>query len=118
VDDDHGLAAMPKLVGGPRYSRPPLAVAPRVDRPPDPDDLPLVSEWTPEDAALAAELGLEDPIAAAGFGTARHAEDSGAASNLPDGTWRLGSGTVPEPTSSRRGFGGLLRGRRRRSGAG
>lgn len=88
--DDHGLGAMPKLVGGPKYSRPPVPVA-RAERPPDPDDLPLMSEWTPEDQELAVQLGL-------GNGPATPAVA------VPD------SGTAVESTSARRVFGGLFRG--------
>jgi len=120
VDDDRGLAALPKLVGGPKYSRPPLPDAPRVERPPDPDDLPIVSEWTPEDAALAVALGLDGaPVAAASSGViAGHTADNGPAAVGPDGSWSLSSGTAAEPTPPRRGFGGLFRGRSGRSGAG
>ena len=119
MDDDRGLAALPKLVGGPKYSRPPLG-APPVERPPDPDDLPIVAEWTPEDAALAVALGLEGaPVAVASSGvTAAHTADNGRAAVRPDGSWSLGSGTAAEPASLRRGFGGLFRGRSGRSGAG
>jgi hypothetical protein len=112
VDDDRGLAAMPKLVGGPTYSRPPQAGAPRVERPPNPDDLPLVAEWTPEDAALAMELGLEAAVAAASSGaTAGQPADNGRAAVLPDGTHSPGNGTAAQAASSRRGLGGLFRGR-------
>ncbi len=115
-NDDRGLAAMPKLVGGPTYSRPPV-VAPRTELPPDPDDLPLKSEWTPEDQDLAAQLGLDDGSAASGTATAPVVEP-GRASTGPNATWSPGSGTAVEPTPMRRGIGGLLRSRSRRSGGG
>jgi hypothetical protein len=124
--DDHGLAAMPKLVGGPRYSRPPVVIPSRIERPPDPDDLPLVAEWTPEDVALAAELGLDattTELAAPAFVTppsltAASADAGGHASSHPNGSWSTGSGSIAtEISPARRGFGGLFRGRRDRSGA-
>jgi hypothetical protein len=125
--DDHGLTAMPKLVGGPRYSRPPVSVAPRIERPPNPDDLPLVAERTPEDEALAAELGVDAQAAAVlavpTYATVQTvATASAATSGLepahPNGTWTAGSGTSAVGTPSpRRGFGGLFRGRSGGSGA-
>jgi hypothetical protein len=118
---------MPKLVGGPRYSRPPVAIPSRIERPPDPDDLPLVAEWTPEDIALAAELGLDattatDPaepaFATAPSMTAASADASAHASAHPNSSWSVGSGTIAtEAPPARRGLGGLFRSRRDRSGA-
>jgi hypothetical protein len=93
--DDQGLAAMPKLVGGPKYSRPPVPVE-RAERPPDPDDLPLMSDWTPEDEELAAQLGLGTAATTAAL----------AAAN---------SGSAIAPTPTRRRLGGLLRGGNLRS---
>jgi len=123
--DDSGLAAMPKLVGGPRYSRPPVVIPVRIERPPDPDDLPLVAEWTLEDRALAAELGLDAPsateVVAPAFVTAPAAapvDAGGHASAHPDGSWSVSGGSIAtEIPPARRGLGGLLRGRRDRSGA-
>ncbi len=57
--DDRGLAALPKLVGGPRYTRPPRTGVTPAQRPASPDDLPLVSERNAEDHTLAAELHLD-----------------------------------------------------------
>ena len=125
--DDNGLAAMPKLVGGPRYSRPPVSAAPRIERPPDPDDLPLVAVRTPEDEALAAELGIDAQTAAVltvptysavQTMTSASVTTSGLESAHPNGTWTAGSGsTAVDTPSPRRGFGGLFRGRSGRSGA-
>jgi hypothetical protein len=124
--DDHGLAAMPKLVGGPRYSRPPVGAPPRVERPPDPDDLPLVAERTPEDEALAAELGVEvspatalaGPTLTAATVTTAPLDTSGHAPAHPNGSWSTSSGTSATASSlPRRGFGSLFRGRSDRSGA-
>lgn len=94
--DDRGLAALPRLVGGPKYSRPPVGIQ-RVERPPDPDDLPLVSERTPEDRELASQLGLD---------------------GMPALTATTDAGPAAAPSPSRRGFGGLFRGRHSRSDAG
>jgi hypothetical protein len=99
--DDHSIAAMPKLVGAPNYSRPPVAAAFRVERPVDPDDLPLVSERTSEDHDLARELGLE-PIPSAGAA-------------VPPGP--PAASTAVDATPRKRGIRGLF-GRNSRSGAG
>jgi hypothetical protein len=117
--DDHGLAALPKLVGGPKYSRPPVTGLERAERPPDPDDLPLVSQRTPEDSALAAELGLESAHAVVTASNAAGASVTEAGRSVvhPNGTWSLGSRTSAEPASLRRGFGRLFRGKNSRSGA-
>ena len=119
--DDHGLTAMPKLVGGPRYSRPPVSATVRIERPPNPDDLPLVAERTPEDHELAAELGIEAQTAAvlavptyASVQTLTTASvaSGGHQSAHPNGTWTAGSGASAVDTPSpRRGFGGIFRGR-------
>jgi len=124
--DDHGLTAMPKLVGGPRYSRPPVSAASPIERPPDPDDLPLVAERTPEDHALAAELGIEVQAAAvltvptyapAPTLTAAPVMSSVAAPAHPNGTWTASAGAATATSPQRRGFGGLFRGRSDRTGA-
>ncbi|MFN8631249.1 MAG: hypothetical protein U0838_13315 [Chloroflexota bacterium] len=140
--DDRGLAAMPKLVGGPRYTRPPVSGLPSTQRPPDPDDLPLVAARTEEDEALARELGLDaagmtGSTGTAGFAaavavtqapapaaahtgavaTAEAPDTTGTAAAHPNGSWSISSGSAPASSSSRRGFGGLFRGRNGRSGA-
>jgi hypothetical protein len=97
--DDRGLAAMPKLVGGPKYSRPPVLGLPHAERPLDPDDLPLLSERTPEDHALAESLGLHPAAGSAGA----QGSTAVAVESAP-----------PEPR--RRGFGGLFRARGDQSG--
>ncbi len=107
--DDQGLAAMPKLVGGPKYSRPPVPVE-RAERPPDPDDLPLMSEWTPEDEELAAQLGLgNDPATTAAASGARAGRAS--AVSRPDGAPSAKKGAAVRATPARRMLGGLFRGR-------
>lgn len=111
--DDRGLTALPKLVGGPKYSRPPGAGAQRADRPPDPDDLPLESARTPEDQALAAELGLAasaTPIAAVEMGAAAPG-GNGAGSAGGDASSRTA------PGHAKRGLGVLFRGKDGRPGA-
>lgn len=104
--DDRGLAALPKLVGGPRYTRPPRTGITPVERPASPDDLPLVSERTAEDRALAVELDL-DP--------ASQSLDDVPADDVPPG--RHVNGSVPghsAPRGSR--LGAMLRGRSGSSG--
>jgi hypothetical protein len=122
--DDRGLAAMPKLVGGPKYSRPPGAGAVKTERPADPDDLPLVSAWTDEDHALAKELGIE--TTAGGFTGPAAFMTASVATAPPDtaghtahatGTWSISSGSSSSASSSKRGFGAIFRGRNGRSGA-
>ena len=118
---------MPKLVGGPKYSRPPTSGAPKTERPLDPDDLPLVSSWTEEDRALAEELGLEavgtstGSTGTAAFRTASIAmapsvDAVGHAASHPNGTWSVSSGSSSSASLSRRGFGAIFRGRSGRSG--
>jgi len=125
--DDHGLTAMPKLVGGPRYSRPPVSATSPIERPPDPDALPLVAERTPEDEALAAELGIDahraGVLAVPTYATVEPMISSSVATSErepvhPNGTWTASSGaSAVDSSSQRRGFGGLFRGRSGRSGA-
>jgi hypothetical protein len=104
--DDRGLAAMPKLVGGPKYARPPAAGIQKSERPPDPDDLPLLSARTDEDHALARELGLDGLSKWDGAAPASLAADS------------AGHAAAAKPSSSIRGLGGIIRGRGNgRSGA-
>jgi hypothetical protein len=117
--DDRGLAALPKLVGGPRYSRPPVGAQP-VERTPGLDDLPLVSDWTPEDQELAVQLGISvtpaaDPGAAvttaADGGTARIRQTGTAhAAAHQKGIWG-GGGRLGTPAPVRRRLGGILKGR-------
>jgi hypothetical protein len=120
--DDRGLVSLPKLVGGPRYSRPPVARLNQVPRPPDPDELPLVSERTPEDHALAEELGIESSalsVSAASQPSATRAapEEAGRATH-PNGSWTIADGTITaQERSLQRGL-GLFRGRNGRSGVG
>lgn len=125
--DDRGLAAMPKLVGGPKYSRPPGAGATKTERPPDPDDLPLVSSWTEEDHAIAQELGLDGIATAAGsagmastwtatVATAPPTDTVGHAASHPNGSWSISSGSATSASSPKRGFGSIFRGRNGRSG--
>ncbi len=103
---------MPKLVGGPTYSRPPVVVE-RTERPPDPDDLPLMSEWTPEDHELAAQLGLDGGPRDPGVATAS-APGAGHPTASSSVTWSAGSSTTVESGATRRGLGGLFRGKERR----
>lgn len=100
--DDRSIAAMPKLVGAPNYSRPPVAAAFRVERPVDPDDLPLVSERTSQDDDLALELGLEPAPS--------------AAAAMPPGP--PVAGTALEASPRKRGIRALFHGPNGRSGAG
>jgi hypothetical protein len=125
-DDDHGHVAMPKLVGGPKYTRPPVAALSFAERPPDPDDFPLTSEWTPEDHALAQELGLDAPRpnalgSAVRAGAAMSAQPTPATDGhaaRPNGRWSMSGGTMGADARPRhRGF-GLFRGRSGRSGIG
>jgi hypothetical protein len=108
--DDRGLAALPKLVGGPKYSRPPMTTVSRAERPLDPDDLPLESARTDEDEALARELGL-------GASSVAFATAGGDGNGHPNGSWSI-SGSAGDSPTRRRGFGGLFRSRHGRSGAG
>lgn len=119
--DDRGVVSLPKLVGGPRYSRPPVPGVAHAPRPPDPDEFPLVSERTPEEHALAQELGIE-PSASGSVAT--QAAPSGAAAeesdqaHHPNGTWTVANGVAAgQARSGVRGF-GLFRGRNGRSGIG
>jgi hypothetical protein len=110
--DDRGVVSLPKLVGGPRYARPPIVGVAQTPRPPDPDELPLVSERTPEDHALAQELGIEPsppslPAANEGAGRALH----------PSGSWTADGTIAAEGRPRHRGL-PLFRGRSGRSGAG
>ncbi len=124
--DDRGLAALPKLVGGPRYSRPPVGAQP-VERAPGLDDLPLVSDWTPEDQELAVQLGISVTAAAdqgaavttaADGGTARVRQTGTAhAAAHPKGTWSAG-GRPGTPAPARRRLGSILKGRDGQSGVG
>jgi len=54
VSDEQHMA-MPRLYGGPAYSRPPRPVE-DLPRPFDPDELPLEAERSEEDARLADQL--------------------------------------------------------------
>lgn len=115
-DDDRGHMAMPKLVGGPKYSRPPVAAMKHVERPPDPDDFPLASEWTPEDHVLAQELGLDGRSASAA--PARPATPDAGHAPHPGAAWSISGGAMtPEARPRHRGF-GLFRGRNGRPGIG
>ena len=111
--DDRGVVSLPKLVGGPRYARPPKVGVAETARPPDPDELPLVSARTPEDHALAQELGIEPsppspPAANEGAGRALH----------PSSSWTAAGGTIGADVRPRHRGLSLLRGRNGRSGAG
>jgi hypothetical protein len=55
VSDEQQHMALPRLYGGPAYSRPPRPVG-EIVRPFDPDELPLEAERTEVDQALASEL--------------------------------------------------------------
>lgn len=112
-NDDRGLAALPKLVGAPAYSRPPSLGVTRAERPPDPDDLPLVNHRTPEDVELARELGLDDGRIAIAAGVAGAGTQPGHAA----GNGATAGGGPGDGTSPRHGIGGLLRGRRGRTDA-
>ncbi len=110
--DDRGLVSLPKLVGGPRYTRPPVGL-PQTARPPDPDELPLVSERTPEDHALAQELGIGPSPSA----THTTAVDAGNGAR-PNGSWTAADGRAATGRRSLHlGF-GLFRGRKDQSGIG
>lgn len=98
--DDRGIAAMPKLVGMPSYSRPPVAAAFRVERPVDPDDLPLVSDRTSDDHDLARDLCLEHSLPAA----------------TPPTSPAVATASQANPP--KRGIRALFHGRNGRSGAG
>jgi hypothetical protein len=121
--DDRGLVALPKLVGGPKYSRPPAAGAPRTDRPPDPDDLPLESVRSPEDQALAAELGLAAPHVpaetAAAVGTPTTHDTGGHGDPHADGVRNAvdGATTGVPAKPTKRALGVLFRGRSGQHGA-
>ena len=112
--DDRGLA-MPKLVGGPKSSRPPAVGVTPAERPPSPDDLPLECERTDEDEALARELGLRvSPVTmttSSAGGSASATDAGGHAAGHPSGTWTVTGGTAQTSSLSRRGFVSLLRGR-------
>jgi hypothetical protein len=55
VSDEQQHMALPRLYGGPAYSRPPRPVQ-EIVRPFDPDELPLEADRTEIDHALASEL--------------------------------------------------------------
>jgi hypothetical protein len=55
VSDEQQHMALPRLYGGPAYSRPPRPVE-EIVRPFDPDELPLEADRTEIDHALASEL--------------------------------------------------------------
>lgn len=63
MDNEAAHVALPRLVGGPAYARPPLRITPTV-MPLDPDDLPIAVEQTPEERAIAEAL-LANPFGAA-----------------------------------------------------
>ena len=109
--DDRGLAAMPKLVGGPKYSRPPVTGVVAADRPPDLDDLPLVSHRTAEDHALAQELGFDATPVMVG------AAAYGYAGDRVGGPSQYAAGQSERSGSARRGFGSLFKSRTGRPGA-
>lgn len=111
-NDDRGLAALPKLVGAPAYSRPPSLGVTRAERPPDPDDLPLVNHRTPEDVELARALGLDD-----GGRIAIAAGVAGAQPGHAAGQNATADGGPGDRTPARHGIGGFLRGRRGRTDA-
>jgi len=114
--DDRGLASMPKLVGGPKYTRPPVVAFHPVERPPDPDDLPLESARTPDDEAMAQDLGLSSSLAAAGVSD----KAAGRTAAHPGSTQAKSGGKTggkAETSSSRRRLGGLFRGRNGKTGA-
>ncbi len=114
--DDRAVVSLPKLVGGPRYARPPKVGVAETPRPPDPDELPLVSERTPEDHLLAQELGIEPPPLSP---TAAPAANEGAGRALhPSGSWTSADGTIDAEARSRHRGISLFRGRSGRSGAG
>jgi hypothetical protein len=116
-DEDRGHIAMPKLVGGPKYSRPPVTGVQPVERPPDPDDFPLLSEWTPEDHVLAQELGLDGRAEAATRAAPVPAQDAGHAARS-GALWSIPGGAMAaESRPQHRGF-GLFRSRNGRSGIG
>jgi hypothetical protein len=121
-NDDRGLGAMPKLVGGPRYTRPPLGLPP-AERPVDPDDLPLENERTPEDHALVVDAGFapapagDAPVASSGNASSAAYVPAPGPDAAPreveylSGAWTA-SGGVAAPAGSRslrRSFGSLFR---------
>ena len=55
MSDEQQHMALPRLFGGPAYSRPPRPVQ-EIVRPFDPDELPLEADRTEIDHALASEL--------------------------------------------------------------
>ena len=55
MSDEQQHMALPRLYGGPAYSRPPRPVQ-EIVRPFDPDELPLEADRTEIDHALASEL--------------------------------------------------------------
>jgi hypothetical protein len=55
VSTEEQHVALPKLVGAPQYSRPPLAVPAR-PRPFDPDEMPIDAFRTDDERALADSL--------------------------------------------------------------
>jgi hypothetical protein len=114
--DDREVVSLPKLVGGPRYARPPKVGVAVTPRPPDPDELPLASERTPEEHALAQELGIDtsslNPPAA-------HAANEGAGRALhSSGSWTAADGKIGAEARSGHRAHSLFRGRNGRSGAG
>ncbi len=90
--DDRGLGAMPKLVGGPRYTRPPVGLPP-AERPSDPDDLPLESERASENGTLGVDPGFAP--APAGNATVSNSGNASIATYAP----------APGPDAASRAFG-------------
>jgi hypothetical protein len=100
--------ALPRLYGGPAYSRPPRPVE-VLARPFDPDELPLEADRTDDDIALVNELNGATwaPASAApvkakarrGRAAKEAARQAAAQAAVPAGVAQ-GSGTTPEGESA------------------
>jgi hypothetical protein len=84
VNEDHGHAALPKLMGAPAYARPRRDFVPASARPFDPDDLPI--------EAYRAQ-GEQEPANGMEPGTEGVSTATGSSEPADfDGSWSQGSG--------------------------
>jgi hypothetical protein len=106
VSDEQQHMALPRLYGGPAYSRPPRPTA-EIVRPFDPDELPLEADRTETDHALANELaGATWSAPPAPPAKTRKARRGRAATQLPVGVAASGPGHDGSAENSD-GHGGL-----------